>query len=55
MEVAPAVMHSAAYYCADCGLAVIVLPDSEPIKACSCDASIVANLHASLFGEGGIK
>jgi len=43
------------YECAGCGLAVIVLPDHEPIRACSCDAAILANASAALAGRGGIK
>lgn len=43
------------YQCAACGLAVIVLPDHEPIRACTCDAAIVANASAALAGRGGIK
>jgi hypothetical protein len=46
--------HGAAYYCSECGLAVIILPEKEPIKICECEAAIVANLQASLAGVGGL-
>ncbi len=43
------------YYCSSCGLAVIVLPEQEPIKACKCEAPIYANAESRLNGTGGLK
>lgn len=43
------------YACGGCGLAILILPDVAPIRACQCDAPIVANLTASLEGQGGIR
>lgn len=43
------------YYCAECKLAVIVLPDTEPIKACKCEAPIVAEMEARLDAGAEIK
>lgn len=39
------------YECSKCKLAVIVLPNEEPIKACKCEAPIVANMSASVPGK----
>ena len=43
------------YKCAECGLAVIVLPDTEPIKACTCEAPIIAEMEAQAVVHGGLK
>jgi len=43
------------YRCSKCGLAVIVLPNQEPIKACKCEASIIAEAQSTAHGHGGIK
>lgn len=43
------------YYCSGCGLAVIVIPGQEPIKACICQAPIDAKISAVAFGIGGVK
>jgi hypothetical protein len=42
------------YHCQECGMAVIVIDGEEPIKACDCDAPIVAELAATCEGRGGI-
>jgi len=42
------------YSCSGCGLSVIIY-QGETIKACKCDAPIVANMSASAHGVGGIK
>jgi hypothetical protein len=42
------------YKCSNCQLGVIVL-DDEIIKACKCDAPIVAEMSATAKGEGGVK
>jgi len=43
------------YRCSKCNLAVIVLPNQEPIKACKCEATIIAEAQSIAFGNGGIK
>lgn len=48
------------YSCKKCGLAVIVFDGSgkildKPIKACECNAPIVADMSATATGKGGIK
>lgn len=43
------------YRCSKCNLAVIVLPNQEPIKACSCEAAIIAEAQSTAYGQGGIK
>ncbi len=42
------------YSCAGCGLAVIVL-DGQTVRACTCDAAIVADMSVTLAGRGGVK
>lgn len=42
------------YQCSQCGLAVIVLPNEQPIKGCLCDAPILANMVATAHGAGGV-
>lgn len=50
------------YYCSKCKLAVIVLPNTEPIKPCKCNAPIIAEMKAIVYSHsklnqpnGGIK
>lgn len=43
------------YKCSKCKLAVIVLKDTPPIKACTCDAPIIAEMQGSMEMKGGIK
>lgn len=38
------------YYCSKCKLAVIVVKDEKPIKACNCNAPIYANMEATAKG-----
>ena len=42
------------YKCSKCSLAVIVLPNIEPIKACKCEAPIIAEMKAHATGQGGV-
>lgn len=42
------------YSCSKCGLAVIVIGDNK-IKACKCEAPIIAKLTVKLKGEGKQK
>lgn len=43
------------YYCNECKLAVIVLPEQEPIKGCKCNAPIVANMSSSMIVKAGVS
>jgi hypothetical protein len=43
------------YYCSKCGLAVIVLPNIDPIKACECDAPVYAEMSAQPKGKSNIN
>lgn len=36
------------YHCGKCKLAVIVVGVEKPIKACTCDAPIIAEMEANL-------
>lgn len=42
------------YKCSGCGLAVIVIGENK-IKACKCDAPIIAAMSVKLIGEGKQK
>jgi hypothetical protein len=41
--------------CSKCGLAVIILPDATVIKACKCEAPIIASIGSGIKSSGGIK
>jgi DNA-directed RNA polymerase subunit RPC12/RpoP len=41
------------YKCSECGKEVIVL-EGEVIKACECEAPIIAEAEASMNGAGGL-
>lgn len=43
------------YKCSKCNLAVIVLPNTEPIKGCKCEAAIIADISAQTFAQAGLK
>lgn len=43
------------YYCEKCKLAVIVLHNQEPIKACKCKAAIIADMEATLIAKTDLK
>lgn len=43
------------YKCSKCGLAIIILPEQQPIKACKCESSIIAEMTSVAQGHGGIK
>lgn len=36
-------------------MAVIVLPETAPIRACNCNASIIANMSAQATCTAGLK
>lgn len=42
------------YKCSKCELAVIVLEGEEPIKACTCEAAIIAEMEAEAIAKGGL-
>jgi DNA-directed RNA polymerase subunit RPC12/RpoP len=44
-----------AYKCSKCGLEVIIIKDKEPIKACKCKASIIAEMGAKTKGSGAVS
>lgn len=43
------------YKCSKCNMAVIVLPNGPPVRACNCDASIVVDMGAGMVVHGGLK
>jgi DNA-directed RNA polymerase subunit RPC12/RpoP len=42
------------YFCSNCGLEVVVI-EGNPVKACSCDSAIVAEMESNLKGKGGVN
>lgn len=44
-----------AYYCSKCKIAVIVLKGEKPIKACKCNAPIVANMEGTAYSVSKMK
>lgn len=42
------------YQCSKCSLAVLVHGENV-IKACKCDAPILANMEATMKGTGGVS
>lgn len=43
------------YKCSECDLAVIVIENEEPIKACTCEAPIIAEMTAEATAKGGLS
>lgn len=43
------------YYCSQCKLAVIVLPEHPPIKACKCEAAIIADMQATVYSHSRLN
>jgi hypothetical protein len=43
------------YKCSKCNLAVIVLEGKEPIKACKCNAPIIADMTATVKAQMGVN
>lgn len=47
------------YSCSKCGRGVLVMVDGKPlpkpIRACNCNATIVANMDSKIEGKGGVK
>jgi hypothetical protein len=44
-----------AYYCSKCKMAVVVLPNQKPIKACKCVAPIHTNMEATVYAVSKMK
>jgi len=44
-----------AYYCSACKTAVIVVPNEKPIKACKCNAPIIANMEGTTYAVSKMK
>ena len=42
-------------YCAKCKIAVIELSDKKVVKACTCDAPIVADMEATVVSTSKIN
>jgi hypothetical protein len=42
------------YECSVCGIAVIVIPNEKPIKACNCEGVILANIDAVVIRNESI-
>ena len=44
------------YRCAECGVAVVVVPGHDPIRACDHeDAAIIGEMSALLEGSGEVR
>ena len=43
------------YKCKECGSQVLVIPNEQPIKTCSCNSTIIVDMSATTSGHGGIK
>ena len=43
------------YKCSKCNEPVLVIPEQAPIKVCSCNATIIVDMEATVIGMGGIK
>jgi len=42
-------------YCSECGLTVIVLSDARIVKACECDAPIIAEMEATVKQQSSLE
>ncbi len=36
------------YYCSECKLLVVMIPEQEPIKGCKCKAAIIAEISGTV-------
>lgn len=43
------------YKCKQCNTPVLVVPNEKPVRACNCNAPIIATMEATVIGVGGIK
>lgn len=43
------------YFCEECGLAVIILPDKTKLRPCGHTGTIVAKMSATATGEAKIE
>lgn len=48
-------MEQPKYSCSKCGLAVIVIPNEKPIKACKCEAPIIASMEGTAHSVSKMK
>lgn len=42
-------------YCSECGLTVIVFSDARIVKACECDAPIIADMEATVKQQSSLE
>ena len=42
-------------YCSKCGLTVIVLSDARVVKACECNAPIIADMEATVKQQSSLE
>lgn len=42
-------------YCSKCGLTVIVLSDARVVKACECNAPIIAEMKATVIQNSNLE
>lgn len=43
------------YRCSECGLSVAITPEGEKIKACKCEAPIIAEMSATATGKSSLE
>jgi len=43
------------YYCEECGLAVIILPNGERLRPCGHTGTIIAGMSATATGEAKVE
>ena len=42
-------------YCSKCGLTVVVLSNARVVKACECDAPIIADMEATVKQQSSLN
>jgi hypothetical protein len=40
------------FHCAECGLVIVRVNETEIIRACGCNVGIIANISATVRGRG---
>ena len=43
------------YKCKECDAPILVVQNEQPIRICSCNATIIAECESTVKGIGGIK
>lgn len=43
------------YKCKECNAQMLVIPNEQPIRICSCNSTIVVDMSATAIGQGGVK